>query len=318
MLSRRELCRFLLTALGLANMPGRARARLAGPLSVDRLLAQSELELPNPLVRAYRADVVVTLLGLPVFARKGVGTASAAVREATDGKRKLIALGFGGGANPQRTHGFKYDGSLEEVVLEDGPMVPQAAYFGFVTSSSNESYDQARQRVLARQKAADSFIAAEGVHTAGCARCEKSSVSLPGETAENLSELNRRIRARFCDADRAAVELHTSGGAAATTFLYSVLTALRSGQARSRLNYVHNAKEYRLEWERAADPHHGGATRFTGHIVELATRQNSAFRLWLDDQSELPLRIEFQPRSYLRISLEYDPAGAAGRHTEET
>jgi len=318
MLSRRELCRFLLTAFGLANTLKRARATLANPLSVDRLMAQSELLLPDPTIRTYRADVVVTLLGVPVFARKGVGGAFAALREATEGKRRLVALRFAGGANPQRTHGFKYDGCLEEAILQDGPTVPQAAYFGFVTSSSNESYDQARQRILARRKSPDSFVATEGAHTAGFARCEKSSVSLPGETAQDLSELEQRIRACFHDADRTAAELRTRGGAAAKTFLYSVLTALRSGDARSQLDYVHNARAYRLEWERAADPHRGGVDRFTGHIQEVATRQFSTFRLWLDRQSELPLRIEFQPRSYLRISLEYEPADAASRHTEET
>jgi hypothetical protein len=318
MLSRRELCRFLLTVFGLVNTLKRACATLASPLLVDRLVAESEFALPNPVVRTYRADVVVTLLGLPVFARKGVGGASAEVQEVTDGKRGLIALRFAGGADPRRTHGFKYDGSLEEVILEDGPTVPQAAYFGFATSSTNESYDQARQRILARRKSPDSFVAAEGLHVAGRARCEKSSVSLPGESVEDVSELNQRIRACFRDADRAATELPTPGGNAATTFLYSVLTALRSGEIRSQLDYVHNAKAYRLEWERAADHHHGGLTRFTGHILELATRQTSTFRLWLDDlQSPLPVRIEFQPRSYLRISLESEPADATSRFMEE-
>jgi hypothetical protein len=314
---RRELCRFLLTAFGLVNTLKRACATLASPLLVDRLVAQSELALPNPVVRTYRADVVVTLLGLPVFARKGVGGASAAVREAAEGKRRLVSLRFAGGANPQRTHGLKYTGSLEEVILQDGPAVPQAAYVGFVTSSTNESYDQARQRILARCKSPYSFVAAEGLHIAGRARCEKGCFSLPGEAVEDWSELNQRIRACFRDADRAATELLTPGGDAATTFLYSVLTALRSGDTRSQLDYVHNAKAYRLEWERAADPHHGGLTRFTGHIQDLATRQASTFRLWLDEQSNLPVRIEFQPRSYLRISLESEPADATSRLLEE-
>ncbi len=318
MLSRRELCRFLLPAFGLANTLKRVCATLANSLLVDRLVAQSELVLPNPVVRTYRADVVVTLLGLPVFARKGVGGASAAVQEAAEGKRRLVALRFAGGANPQRTHGFKYDGSLEEVILQDGPTVPQAAYFGFVTSSTNESYDQARQRILARRKSPDSFVAAEGLHIAGRARCEKGAFSLPGEAVQDRSELNQRIRACFRDADRAATELPTPGGAAATTFLYSVLTALRSGDTRSQFDYVHNAKAYRLEWERAADPHHGDLTRFTCHIQELATRQASTFRLWLDDrQSDLPERIEFQPRTYLRITLESELADATSRLLEE-
>ena len=314
MLSRRELCRFLLAAFGLVNTLKRASATLASPLLVDRLVAQSELELPNPVVRTYRADVVVILLGLPVFARKGVGYASAVVREATEGKRGLVALRFAGGANPQRTHGFKYDGSLEEVVLQDGPTVPQAAYFGFVTSSTNESYDQARQRILARRKSRDSFVAAEGLHIAGRARCEKSSVSLPGEAVEDLGELNQRIRACFRDADRAATELPTPGGAAATTFLYSVLTALSSGDTRSQLELCPQRQSVPVGMGASG----GSASRrldaFHRPHPGLATHQASTFRLWLDDrQSHLPVRIEFQPRSYLRISLESEPADATSR-----
>ncbi|MGA2433781.1 MAG: hypothetical protein ABSG25_00700, partial [Bryobacteraceae bacterium] len=170
-------------------------------------------------------------------------------------------------------------------------------------------------------------------HMAGCARCEKGAISLPDQSRRDLGELIRQIRARFHDADRTTTELRTAGGATASTFLYSVLSAIRSGQPRSQHDYVHNAKEYRLELERAADPHNGvpiaasglprrpgSTTMFTGRTWDFATRQASTFHLWVNDQSDLPLRIEFQPRSYLRIVLEYEPSGAQPEHkrTEET
>jgi hypothetical protein len=314
MFTRRGLGRLLLAALALTKIPRRAFAGLVPRLCIDRLMAGAGLPLPEPVTRRYRADVVVTLLGVPIFSRKNVGSALAAIRETGEGSRKLVAIRFAGGANPQRTHGFKYDGSLEEAVLEDGNQAVQAAYFGFVTSSTNENYDQARQRIFAAQKPRDAFIAAEGQHLPGSARCEKSSISLPDGPAHDLAGLNEQIRARFADSDRAAAELHTPG--AAGTFLYSVHAAVRASEPRSSVNYVHNAKAYRLESERSPEAHNGSGTRFTGKIHDLATRQVSTFRLWMDDPSGLPRRIEFQPRSYLRISLEYEPEGA--NRAEET
>lgn len=315
MLTRRDLCRFLLAALSLTKTPKRLFATVSPRLCVDQLVAATGLPLSNPVIRHYRADVVVTLLGVPIFSRKNVGGAVAAIRESAEGSRKLVALRFAGGANPQRTHGFKYDGSLEEVVLADGAVPVQAAYFGFVTSSANENYDQARQRIFAAQKPHDAFTAAEGLHLPGSAHCEKSSISLPDGSERDLARLSDEIRARFSDSERTAAELYMPGNASAT-FLYAVRAALRANEPRPAINYVHNAKPYRLECERAPEPHHSETTRFTGHIHDLTTRQVSSFRLWLDDPSGLPRRIEFQPRSYLRISLECEPEGA--NRTEET
>ena len=314
MFTRRDLYRFLLAAVCLAKAPKRLFATVSPRLCVDQLVAATGLPLPVPVTRHYRADVVVTLLGVPIFSRKNVGGAFAALRESAEGSRKLVAIRFAGGANPQRTHGIKYDGSLEEVVLVDGAAPAQAAYFGFVTSSSNENFDQARQRVMTAQKSRGAFTAAEGLHLPGSARCEKSSISLPEASARDRAGLSDEIRARFSDTERSATELHMPGNAAAT-FLYAVRAAVRAREQRPAVNYVHNAKPYRLECERTPEAH-SESTKFTGHIHDLTSRQVSTFRLWLDDPSGLPRRIEFQPRSYLRISLEYEPEGA--NRTEET
>ena len=309
MFTRRDLYRTFLAALCLAKTPRRLFAGAVPRLCVDQLLAATGLPLPKPVLRQYRADVVVTLLGVPIFSRKNVGGAFAAIQESAEGSRKLVSIRFAGGANPQRTHGFKYDGSLEEVVLADGAVPVQAAYFGFVTSSTNENYDQARQRIFAAQKPRDAFTAAEGQHVAGSARCEKSSISLPDGSTRDLQGLGDEIRARFSDSERSRSELRTSGNAAAT-FLYAIRAAVRSREPRTAIEYVHNVKPYRLECERAVETHHGEGTRFTGHIHDLTTRQVSTFRLWLDDPSGLPRRIEFQPRSYLRITLESETENA--------
>jgi len=332
MLTRRELWKFCGVLGGLALVSKKLKAT-APRLNVDALIAASELALPSPVVRNYRVDAVVTLLGVAVFARKAVGSAFATIREAGEEEHRLIALRFAGGANPERTHGLLYDGSLEEVIVERGSTLERAAYFGFVTSSKDESFEQARKRILSSKTGVPGFyVAVNGLHVAGCARAERGMVSVDDPRQKDLVELSRNIRMGFGDANGVATEVATGGRSPAPTFLYTILTALRSAEVHSQSSYVHNAREYRLEWERTPDPHAAvpatsGAptqaatvTRFTGRLVCLATRQVSTFRLWMNNQSVLPLRIEYQPRSYLRISLEYDPVGAQPNLscTEET
>ena len=308
MLTRRVLCRLLFTALGFAVTGKRVRGAAAPSLGVEGLLSRSELPLPAAAIRRYRADVVITLLGIRVFAREGVGRAFAAIREAAEGQTKIIALQFAGGAIPERSHGVRFDGSMEEVVLEGSSR--EAGYFGFVTRSANENYDQARRRILNGAERACTYVAVEGLHSAGCARSERTVVSLPDRCGRGLSELIEQIRAGFRARDRIAEELHTPGVSAPRTFLHSVFMGLRSGSVRFQRDYVHSARRHSLELERISDQP-GPVMRFTGRVRDLATQRVSVFWIWLDNRSCLPLRIEFHPRSYLRISLDYQPDGAS-------
>ena len=308
MLTRRVLCRFLFTALGFAATGKRMRGAVAPSLGVDSLLVESEIPLPAAAIRTYRADVVITLLGMPVFVRKGVGSAFAAIREAAEEQTKVTALQFAGGANSERSHGVRCQGSIEEVVVED--RLSRAAYFGFVTRSTDESYDQARRRILNGPQGAGTYVVVAGFHSAGSARSERAVISLPDQCRRGLSELVEQIRARFHTTDRIAAELHTPGVAAPGTFLYSVLLGLRSGAARFQNDYVHNARKYGLDLERTADQP-GPLTRFTGRVRDLSTQKVSIFWLWLDVRSCLPVRIEFHPRSYLRVTLQHQPDGAS-------
>jgi len=218
------------------------------------------------------------------------------------------------------------------VIVNRGGVAVEAAYFGFVTTSSDEKYEQARQRFLAPAKT-PTFVVVEGTHRAGYVRCDKGSVSVPYQAWQDFPRLIQEVRTRFFNADRSTRELHVPGNVAAATFLNSVLIAVRSGKDSSELDYVHNTANYRLNLDKAPDPHTAAVLaanrqtahpnsvlRFTGHVRELATHKVTTFRFWLDDQSELPLRIELQPRSYLRINLEFEPEEErlTGQRTEET
>ena len=75
--------------------------------------------------------------------------------------------------------------------------------------------------------------------------------------------------------------------------------------------YVYNEQEYLLELE-ATQP---GRNRehllpVRGKIRNLRTGYETPFRVWLEEASDsiVPVRIEFQPRSFLRLTFEALPA----------
>jgi hypothetical protein len=325
MLSRRAFVRFLSAGFLAARVRGGAPKRRADLLRLDRPFPRS-----RTTTRRYRADAVISLLGVHIFSRRDVGRGTATLRESKDGDRQLVGLEFAGGSIPERCHGVYYCGSSEESVVACSSVPQEAAYFGFVSAAVTESYEQARQRVLANKQTLSRYVIVEGSHEPGCARYEKGSVELPATDVADISDLIAELRERFSQVERSSQVFRERDSSTQPTFLYSVLTALRSGKPRIGLDYVHNARRYRLECESASDPRMGGAlaekkltdragavTRLTGRVRDLETGHVSTFRLWLDDSSELPLRIEFEPRSYLRIALEYEPALNAATHAEE-
>jgi len=297
------------------------RSKFAWAERIDRLLGENDLPFNTILERTYRADVVVAVLGVPIFSRQGVGGGVAVLREALQGGRRLVSLQFAGGANPARTHGIHYFGATEEVVVESRTEPTRVASFGFVTtrSSNQESLEQARQSLMAANShPAGVVMAVEQSVELGTVRA--LSATLPaGDVAwrDDWQELAKQVRSEFQQANATAREVNCS--ADALTFLFAVLRAARA-PGKSSFRYFHSGKPYRLETEKAADRHAGESfaakrltrapgtvARLTGQIHDLTKGHTSTFRLWLDQSSDLPIRIEFSPRSYLRIALEFDP-----------
>ncbi len=320
MLSRRTFLGSIAPAFLLSGSVKRAIC-VSLTRTVDRLRGDNSFPPPQVRTRLYRADVVISLLGVRIFSRQDVGRGFATLHESRAGDRRLLALHFAGGSNPERSHGIHYCGSNEEVVLECSASAQEAAYFGFVSTAANESYQQAREHLMSPNQQLSRYIVVEGLHEPGDARYDKATIELPAPDSPDIGGLIAELRSRFPQLERSSHVFREPDSSTPPTFLYSVLAAIRSGEIRSVHTYVHNASQYRLECEKASDPRMGATlaerkvtnragavTRLTGRIRDLETRHTSTFRLWLDDASQLPLRIEFEPRSYLRIALEYDPA----------
>jgi hypothetical protein len=301
--------------VGIGAMSRRATAATDQRLRVDQLLADNSLTFSNTQTRTYRADVVVAVLGVPIFSRQAVGGAVAILREASQGDKTVTCLQFCGGANPQRTHGIRYSGCTEEVIQLLAAEPIQAAYFGFVTAppsnQAQESFEQARQRVLsANSHPAGAYVAVEGSHQPGTVQNNSATFPVTAPDWGEWPELIREVRSEFVTASRSASATHQEvrceAGSVASTFLYAVLAASRANGKTSR-PYFHNAKPYRLDCEKTQDHHAGAkATRLTGQIHDLTKGHTSTFRVWLEEGSDLPVRIEFSPRPYLRINLEMD------------
>ena len=304
--------------------PGRYRR-------TDSLLEENDFPFHTILKRIYRADVVIAVLGVPIFSRQGVGGGVAVLREAAQGDRRLVSLQFAGGANPERTHGIHYFGSTEEAVVESPAEPLRAASFGFVTarSSNQESFEQARQNLMAHSShPAAAVTAVEQLIQQGKVR--NLSATLPaGDVAwrDDWQELTKQVRSEFQQANATGQEVNCP--ADALTFLFAVLRATRT-PGKSSFHYFHNAKPFRLECEKAADRHAAEnfsakrltsspqtVARLAGQIHDLTKGHTSTFKLWLDQSSDLPIRIEFSPRSYLRIALELDPTLEPSRKRKE-
>ena len=253
----------------------------AASLSVDALRDPAA----PAAARSYRADVVISLLGVHLYSKQAAGSAHASLSETTRDGRRKIALSFSGGSHPERVHGVNYAGSSEEIAIECAGDLIQAVSFGFVTASPNdESFEHARRRI-ADGSAHEAFVAVEELHESSCVRIRKAAIAAPIDS----------VRSKFCEACPSEQTLAVPGVPA--MFLHTVLRAVRSPDPATTAAYVHNGRRYRLDTTRAANS-------ITGKIHDFETGRRSEFRLWLEDGSDLPIRIEFSPRSYLHITLE--------------
>jgi hypothetical protein len=120
--------------------------------------------------RVYRADAVILFLGITIFRRAGVGGGQAALEAAGEGAALRRTLFFAAGSDPKRAHGLNRLGWMREVVLGPDSNPTEAAYFGVLSSSPEESLDHARKSVDAKPGGRGIFAAANGRHTAGHSR----------------------------------------------------------------------------------------------------------------------------------------------------
>jgi hypothetical protein len=194
-ISRRKLGRMMLASLFSGLCPRRARASSAPLLEVDRFVEGLAGPLALNLSRVYRADAVIVLLSLPVYRRSEVGGGRASIEEAARGDSRYVSLQFTGASRPERAAGLDRMGSIREVVVEHGGELREAAYFGVLTSSPEETIEQGKQSLGKAAGKLNEYTAIDGHSYPGKTRSIVNHFHLPAAATRTPGSCTKRVRA---------------------------------------------------------------------------------------------------------------------------
>ena len=150
----------------------------------------------SKISRTYRADAVIVLLSVPVFRRPGVGSGFASLAEATQEGERYYSLRFAGASRPERAAGLDRVGALREVVREQGATLREAAYFGVLTSSPEETLEEGRRSLAKNANKWNEYTAIDGQSQCGFTRSAVTHFRLPADGAPNLRVI-AEARANF-------------------------------------------------------------------------------------------------------------------------
>lgn len=325
MWTRREFSARVLGTLAGALLPVRfAAASAPRPLFVERILER----FPAPRLQreyAYRADVTIQLFRVPLYRKRGVGGAIANLREYQAGKQSAFGISFLAGSNPEQAGGVNRFGYIEEVVVEEGSVPAEAAYFGVMTSSPEDDFQSARSALGEASRDQAYYAGIDGyLKAAQSVSTEAGFVSSGKYTWLGHPPLSNLMKQALADQSSKVKEKSQANPRweIPITFLYAISKAMRQAAGKQRTNYIYHGQEFELETSRELDQKRGeefaaaglvknpaGVLRLEGKSKHLATKSKSAFVIWQDstDPNGLPLRFEFQPRTFLKLTFERDP-----------
>src|SRR5450759_206847 len=303
--SRRGFAGFLLAPpFGSLRLEGQPSASPPGPGAVGASARTKS--------RTYRCDAVILFLGIAIYRRAGGGGGQASLEETGEDASLRRTLFFAGGSDPRHAYGLSRLGWMREVVVGPASAPSEAAYFGVLTSSPEESLAHARKSVAAPPSGRSIFSAASGRNTAGHSRSAVTHFEYATSAIWSDRGLIDQAQSTFHGKlDWRETSWPKSPNQAPPTFLFQLATLLKQRTRRAVGRYVYSEQEYLLELE---TPQTGrGRERLLpvrGKIRNLRTGYETLFRLWLEDGSDsiVPVRIEFQARSFLRLTFEALPA----------
>jgi hypothetical protein len=301
---RREFARML---------AGTALARICR--AADKLEWTAEKATGLNFERRYRADAQVLLLGIPVLRREGVGGGSVRWREFESGGATRL-LEFNGYSLPERAAGLNRLGFIREMSRDAGRETAECIYFGLMTASPEESAEEARKALHSAAKeqiytAIEGRIATQGIDTAIAHFTAPAAIN-----GAHSAELVALAREALVAAAPAPLSDRASG--ALQPFLQTLAELLIRPDGRDG-RYTYSGNTYRLQLTRTADAKStqyfrelkliAGSTevvRVAGRLRREVGGKEIEFRVWIPGGGErpLPLRIEYQAKSYLRLIFE--------------
>lgn len=314
--------------LGFLAGAGLAPKLLARPFlfEVDRLLDEIPQSRANVCQRRYGAKAAITLLSVPLVSRAGVGSGYIVIEQSPSGN--TAGIQFGAGSWPEAARGLNRLGFIQEGVVEaaSGELL-ECAYFAFMTTSQEENLDQAK-KALESSNGAIPYVAAEGEGRPGKFASRLHRLGLPSQfTWRDCPVLVDKVRAALSsEAPAQSIDKTLPAHQAApSTFLYAVWKAILDPNVSTTGSLIYNGKEFELRTAKEADAAAGAhfalknlvreggrVIRLNAALREYATGRQTPFKLWYEAGAEHmpPLRFEYQAKSFLRLTFEYDPAAS--------
>lgn len=273
-----------------------------------RFLATLPLLLSPPHAAAvrqqqknYRIDVVIQAWGIPVFARRGVGQGGGRLHWERQGAQERLRFEFGAASIPARAHGLRQIGYFEETLEEYQGNLVASDYFGFLTAAPGAAPQrEALERQVADQARPQYCCAVEGRVEGGKGWFSKSyEAPLPPDAGlgmlGRLKATMRQTLAEICQTACLGGEL----AGASKTFLGALRAAAYAPTARQTIAYHYGDRRLRLDSQRRGTSE--------GVLVEatVSGKNRHCFRYLLPASTlpELPDRIEYQPKAWLKLTL---------------
>jgi hypothetical protein len=305
--SRRQVAASFLALLG-CRFNLNAQSDAGEPATPSTSPSANSVEAPpGAKARRYRADAAILFLGMTVYRRSAVGDGEASVEDSGEGPGRRRTLFFAAGSDPKRARGLSRLGWMRETVWGPEAAPSQISYSGVLSSSPEESLDHARQSVAAPNSGRGIFGAVNGHNSAGRSRSAIAHFEFDASAVWSDRALIHQAQSLFDGTvNWRETSWPDSPNQAPPTFLFQLVTLLNKRTRTATGRYVYSEQEYLLTLERQQS----GRSRerlvaVRGKIRNLRTSRETSFRLWLEDDSSIvPVRFEFQPRSFLRLTFE--------------
>lgn len=267
--------------------------------------------------RRYRATAQILLLSLPLVRWANVGGGSAVWREAGSSDKSVLRfLEFTGFSQPERAAGLNRLGFIREMSRIAPGGTAESLYFGLMTASPEDTAEDARKALHPTSKQAaytaiDSRLNGTGVETV------VAHFTAPAQwSMANRSDLVHLARTALAMTPPRPPAVESAEPV--RPFLQTLADALRQ-PARTETRFTYAGHVYRLSLEKSPDPKAAAAfqrrgliasgqkvLRATGKLRRESGGKETDFRLWVEEGAAqpLPLRIEYQARSFLRLIFE--------------
>jgi hypothetical protein len=294
--------RALAGLLGWALLPPAIRRASAADLSKER---------------RYRADAQILVLSLPILRRSGVGGGSVVWREWRESAALVRLLEFTGYSNPERAAGLNRLGLIRETSRDENTANRESSYFGVMTASPEESAEEAH-KALQSTATEEAYTAIDGRIARGQVETAIAHFMGPARlSADRRRDLFARAEQVLATAPKKPSEFRANG-VIPPLFLHALADALRNPD-KGQMQYVYSGRLYRLWVRHAADPRAAsyfrdrgviragaGVVRVSGKVRREAGGKETEFRVWIEEGAAqpVPLRIDFQPKAYLRLVME--------------